>query len=226
MAKANTSAYSADPQFQKYYTQILSSMTPQTIEYQAPTEAEIAAQISEYLRPAVDQQIRSRQEATVAQRAATDVDAASRGILASTWVTDIKNRLHQQETADIADAESNYRQQLLEGVFNRQAQEAERANQIAMFNAQMRQQAEKDAYSRAGDMYNLYLQKKKSSASKNTPKKKKEVAKPAVDDEYTKYLKTKKLLADNVAKKLATPIKPDLLWHGPTSGSLVRVGLR
>lgn len=226
MAKANTSAYSADPQFQKYYTQILSSMTPQTIEYQAPTEAEIAAQISEYLRPAVDQQIRSRQEATVAQRAATDVDAASRGILASTWVTDIKNRLHQQETADIADAESNYRQQLLEGVFNRQAQEAERANQIAMFNAQMRQQAEKDAYSRAGDMYNLYLQKKKSSASKNTPKKKKEVAKTTEDDEYTKYLKTKKLLADNVAKKLATPIKPDLLWRGPTSGSLVRVGLR
>lgn len=154
--------YDADPVFQKYYEQILAGMNPNTIEYTAPTADEIAAQISEYLRPAVDQQIRSRQEATAQQRAATDADAAARGILSSTWVTDIKNRLKQSENADIAAAESNYRSQLLEGVFNRQAQEADRANQIAIFNAQMRAQAEKDAYQRAGDMYNLYLKKKAS----------------------------------------------------------------
>lgn len=154
--------YDADPVFQQYYEQILAGMNPNTIDYTAPTAEELAAQISEYLRPAVDQQIRSRQEATAQQRAATDADAAARGILSSTWVTDIKNRLKQSENADIAAAESNYRSQLLEGVFNRQAQEADRATQIAMFNAQMRQQAEKDAYQRAGDMYNLYLKKKSS----------------------------------------------------------------
>lgn len=167
--EVNTNPYAADPQFQQYYQQILASMTPQTIDYQAPTADEIASQISAYLRPAVDQQIRNRQQSTLQQRAATDADAASRGILASTWVTDIKNRLHQQETADIAAAESDYRSQLLQGVFNRQAQEADRANQIAMFNAQMRQQAESDAYNRAGDMYNLYLQKKKGSGSAKQP---------------------------------------------------------
>lgn len=161
--------YAADPQFQQYYQQILASMTPQTIDYQAPTSEEIAAQISAYLRPAVDQQIRNRRQSTLQQRAATDADAASRGILGSTWVTDIKNRLHQSETADIAAAESDYRSQLLQGVFNRQAQEADRANQIAMFNAQMRQQAEDAAYNRAGDMYNIYLQKKKGSGGGSKP---------------------------------------------------------
>lgn len=159
------SGYDADPKFQEYYQQILAGMNPNTIEYQAPTADEIASQISEYLRPAVDQQIRSRREATAQQRAQTDADAASRGILSSTWVTDIKNRLKQSENADIAAAESDYRAQLLQGVYNRQAQEADRANQIAMFNAQMKQQAEADAYKRAGDMYNLYLSNKSRGGS-------------------------------------------------------------
>lgn len=154
-------AYDVDPEFARIYDQILGSLKPEQMSYTAPTAAEIAAQISEYLRPTVDQQIKNRQNATRQQRAQTDADAASRGILASTWVTDLKNRLYQQEAADIAAAESDYRSQLLQGVYNRQAQEADRAYQIEMFNTQMRQQAESDAYNRAADMYNLYLQNKK-----------------------------------------------------------------
>ncbi len=168
MADAN-GAYGVDPKFQQYYTEILANLNPQTIAYQAPSVDEIASQISAYLRPAVDQQIANRRLSTLQQRAATDADAASRGILSSTWVTDIKNRLMQSEAADVAAAESDYRAQLLQGVYNRQQQEEDRANQIAMFNAQMRQQAEKDAYSRAGDMYNLYLQNKKPSGGKKKP---------------------------------------------------------
>lgn len=214
--EVNTNPYAADPQFQQYYQQILASMTPQTIDYQAPTAAEIASQISAYLRPAVDQQIRNRQQSTLQQRAATDADAASRGILASTWVTDIKNRLHQQETADIAAAESDYRSQLLQGVFNRQAQEADRANQIAMFNAQMRQQAESDAYNRAGDMYNLYLQKKRGSGSKTPTTETQPETAPDLsnDPDYKLWLLLKKG-TDNVVKN---PIKPDLI------GSILRPG--
>lgn len=214
--EATTNPYAADPQFQQYYQQILASMTPQTIDYQAPTADEIASQISAYLRPAVDQQIRNRQQSTLQQRAATDADAASRGILASTWVTDIKHRLHQQETADIAAAESDYRSQLLQGVFNRQAQEADRANQIAMFNAQMRQQAESDAYKRAGDMYNLYLQKKRGSGSKTPTTETPPETAPDLsnDPDYKLWLLLKKG-TDNVVKN---PIKPDLI------GSILRPG--
>ena len=153
----NSSPYSADPHFQQYYDQILASLTPQTIEYQTPTIDEIAQQISGYLRPSTDAQIRNRQRSTVQQRAATDVDAASRGMLPSTWVTDYKNRLSMQENSDIADIEAAYRAQLLQGVAARQQDEANRAYQIAMFNAQMRQAAEESAYGRAGDMYQIYL---------------------------------------------------------------------
>lgn len=211
--------YDADPVFQKYYEQILAGMNPNTIEYTAPTADEIAAQISEYLRPAVDQQIRSRQEATAQQRAATDADAAARGILSSTWVTDIKNRLKQSENADIAAAESNYRSQLLEGVFNRQAQEADRANQIAIFNAQMRAQAEKDAYQRAGDMYNLYLKKKASGGGGGGAGTAAGTAAGADGDdgdEYGKFLGIMRHIGNTLSNK--TPKKPDLI------GSVIRPG--
>lgn len=206
MADTANGAYSADPMFQQYYNEILASMTPQTIDYQAPTADEIASQISAYLRPAVDQQIRNRQQSTLSQRAATDADAASRGILASTWVTDIKNRLMQSEAADVAAAESDYRAQLLQGVYNRQAQEADRANQIAMFNAQMRQQAESDAYQRAGDMYNLYLQNKKSSGGGGGGSGGTEESLGAEDDEYTKFLAAKASLAERINQLVKKPL--------------------
>lgn len=168
-----TSAYNADPKFQEYYNAIAAQLSPQTIEYQAPTIDEIAAQISGYLRPSTDAQIKARQQATIRQRAATDADAASRGMLSSTWVTDYKNRLAQQESSDIADVEAAYRAQLLQGVAARQQDEANRAYQIAMFNAQMRQAAESDAYKRAGDMYQIYLNGKGSGGGSgktgNTP---------------------------------------------------------
>lgn len=168
-----TGAYSADPKFQEYYNAIAAQLSPQTIDYTAPSLDEIAAQISGYLRPSADAQIKARQQATIRQRAATDADAASRGMLSSTWVTDYKNRLAQQENSDIADVEAAYRAQLLQGVAARQQDEANRAYQIAMFNAQMRQAAESDAYKRAGDMYQIYLNGKGSGGgggkTGNTP---------------------------------------------------------
>lgn len=216
MADTANGAYGADPMFQQYYNEILASMTPQTIEYQAPTADEIAAQISSYLRPAVDQQIRNRQQSTLQQRAATDADAASRGILASTWVTDIKNRLMQSEAADVAAAESDYRAQLLQGVYNRQAQEADRAHQIAMFNAQMRQQAESDAYQRAGDMYNLYLQNKKSSGGGGGGSGSTAGSLGAEDDEYTKFLAAKASLADRINQLVKKPsLQPVINFANP-----------
>lgn len=199
-------AYDVDPEFARLYEQILGSLKPEQMSYTAPTAAEIAAQISEYLRPTVDQQIKNRQNATRQQRAQTDADAASRGILASTWVTDIKNRLAQSENADIAAAESDYRAQLLQGVYNRQAQEADRAYQIEMFNAQMRQQAEAEAYKRAGDMYNLYLQNKKKGSGGGGGGKQEE--NPAEKDKTTPVA------------PIITPPKPDLIWRNPNAQML------
>lgn len=226
MADTATGAYSADPMFQQYYNEILASMTPQTIDYQAPTADEIAAQISAYLRPSVDQQIRDRQQSTLQQRAATDADAASRGILASTWVTDIKNRLMQSEAADVAAAESDYRAQLLQGVYNRQAAEADRANQIAMFNAQMRQQAESDAYKRAADMYNLYLQNKSSSGGGrgggSDSDKPSELTND--DDAYERFLGAQKALETSVAG-LATRLPMSTPIGRATGYTAMRGGL-
>lgn len=220
MADTATGAYGADPVFQQYYNEILANMNPQTIDYQAPTADEIASQISAYLRPAVDQQIRNRQQSTLQQRAATDADAASRGILASTWVTDIKNRLRQSEAADVAAAESDYRAQLLQGVYNRQAQEADRANQIAMFNAQMRQQAEADAYKRAGDMYNLYLTNKNSGGGSGGGSGS-SGSNGAEDDDYVKFLTAKAMLHDKIKQIVKKPVLQPVI----DTSNLIKRGL-
>ena len=199
IAKGGT-PYGADPQFQAYYDAISSQIAPQTVDYTAPTIDEIAAQISGYLRPSTDAQIRSRQAATVKQRAATDADAASRGMLPSTWVTDYKNRLAQQENADIADIESAYRAQLLQGVASRQQEEADRAYQIAMFNAQMRQAAEESAYNRAGDMYQIYLNRKSHGSSSGSGSSE-EVS--LVDDFNASLLKLQDQIAQNMGNMLS-----------------------
>ena len=233
MAQNTTAIYGGDPKFNEYYQSILASMKPNTVEYNAPTPEEIASQISAYLRPAVDQQIRARREATAQQRAATDADAASRGILASTWVTDIKNRLHQNETADIAAAESDYRSQLLQGVFNRQAQEADRANQIAMFNAQMRQQAEADAYKRAGDQYNIYLQNRKSGSGGGkgggAATEPAAPSDPSTDAGYANFLKLQASRNNNLQARLnsgAVLPRPDLIMNGRLGAGGPRFGFR
>ena len=111
-----------------YYSAILgqlgnSGVNPEKITYEAlgyemPTEVEIAQKISEYLRPNYDRAISSRRAQTTQNRAALDIDAASRGMGSSTWLTDAKNRQALAEAADIAGLESDYGTNLAQNVYN------------------------------------------------------------------------------------------------------------
>lgn len=145
----------ANEKLNTYYNQILSGLTANTIDYTPKTEDELAAEISAYLRPSTDSAIADRREQTAANRASIDVDAASRGILPSTWVTDMKNRQFISENADVADLESQYTSALNQGVSDRLANQESNALSVAQFNARMKSEAESNAYARALDMYNL-----------------------------------------------------------------------
>lgn len=170
-----------------YYNSILKSLgssaiTPERINYESlgydmPTEAEIASKISEYLRPGYDKAISARRAQTDQNRAAIDIDAASRGMGASTWVTDAKTRQMNAEAADIAGLESDYNANLAQNVYNMYNQHLanqlevgmfDKSNQLAVdeqnvanalaaaqWNEQMRRALEETAYSRALNAYNL-----------------------------------------------------------------------
>lgn len=88
--------------------------------YKLPTtdKDEIKSYVESYLRTAYDQSIENRRKQTEADRAMIDLDAHSRGMGGSTWVTDAKQRLQDSEADDIAKMEANYQAGLNEAVLN------------------------------------------------------------------------------------------------------------
>lgn len=143
----------ADPTYTKrtslaeYYNSILGNLqgsemanpeklTYEAIGYDMPTEVEIAQKISEYLRPNYDRAISSRRAQTTQNRAAIDVDAASRGMGSSTWLTDAKTRQMNAEASDIAGLESDYGASLAQNVYNMYNQHLGNKMNVDMFNRQ------------------------------------------------------------------------------------------
>lgn len=136
----------------KDFQSLLGSYAP-TISYTPASREELQQDISSYLRPAYDLAIQQRKDATVANKANIDVDAASRGMGSSTWVTDVKDRAQDSEARDIATLESQYAGALAQQLMS--ALQQEKANQLAVdqYNASSQAQALQTALGLAGDFY-------------------------------------------------------------------------
>lgn len=136
----------------KDFQSLLGSYAP-TISYTPTSREELQTDIESYLRPAYDLAIQQRKDATVANKANIDVDAASRGMGSSTWVTDVKNRAQDSEARDIATLESQYAAAMAQQLMS--ALQQEKANQLAVdqYNASAQAQALQTALGLAGDFY-------------------------------------------------------------------------
>jgi lysozyme family protein len=147
------SAFSA--MFDDLYSMI-GAYTP-SISYAPTDEATIKNNIASYLRPAVDQAIANRGKQTVTNKANIDADAAARGMGASTWVTDVKNRQQNAEASDVATMESNYGATLAQQIAAALAQEKQNQLTAQQYNAAMQNNALSQALSLAGSFYNQSL---------------------------------------------------------------------
>ncbi|HWS31053.1 MAG TPA: hypothetical protein VN512_13185 [Clostridia bacterium] len=144
------------------------AMIPQTsISYTPQSEASIRSGIESYLRPSVDQAIANRQKQTITNKANIDADAASRGMGASTWVTDVKNRQQNAEASDVASMESNYGATLAERIAAAMAQERANSLSAQQFNATAQANAISQALSLANGLYGQSL--KSSGSGKKAP---------------------------------------------------------
>ena len=130
---------------------------PQEIVYNAKSEDEIRSSISAWLRPSYEQAITTRKEQTLTNKANLDADAIARGMGASTYVTDVKNRQQNAESRDIATMESDYGSTLAEYVSEGVEDEANRALQVEEFNAEQRQKAYEMAYAAALVLFQEYI---------------------------------------------------------------------
>lgn len=173
---------SADPnytslgnkQFDSYYQSFLKTLPTEEIEYhpieyEAQTVEGIRDQVAGYMRNYYDKAIKQRQTQTSQYNAAADVDAASRGMLPSTYLSDLKGRQYMAEAADIANLESDYNANLAQTTAEQYNQYLNRrlqvdtqnvANQMDVdkWNAQARLALEELAYNRGAQAWQLSKQ--------------------------------------------------------------------
>lgn len=147
-----------------FVDQMYARFAPQQVEYDARSEEEIRSSVSAWLRPSYEQAIANRQEQTRLNKANLDADAIARGMGASTYVTDVKNRQQNAESSDIASLESDYGATLSKYVLDNLDSEKDRALEAEQYNADARQSAYDKAYSAALSLYEQY--KKSGGKSK------------------------------------------------------------
>ncbi len=142
---------------------------PQEVAYDARSEEEIRASVTAWLRPSYEQAIAKRQEQTRQSKANLDADAIARGMGASTYVTDVKNRQQNAESGDIAALEADYGSMLSKYVLDSVDGESDRALEAATFNAGQRQTAYDKAYTAALSLFEEYKKNAKSGRRAGTP---------------------------------------------------------
>jgi len=152
-----TMAMFGDANLQSQYDNIRSQLqgsgayTPLSLPEQ--TLDGIAEQLAQIYRPQVERAIAQRSGATKQQKAAIDVDAGSRGMGTSTWVTDAKNRLMSAEAADIAGMESDYASQLAGDALTQYQNYLSDKLRLDQYNQQLQAAMEGAAYDQAMQQY-------------------------------------------------------------------------
>ena len=133
---------------------------PERINVDQHTYEEYADEAASYLSKYLDNSIAARRKQTSDARAAADVDAYSRGMGGSTWLSDAKNRLAEQEASDIMAAQNEFLGKVGEQAFNAMQAQEGRVLQAAMQNAanQLTADQQNAYYANAVDQYNANAQ--------------------------------------------------------------------
>ena len=155
--------------FERFFDQAYAQFAPEEIEYQAKSEEEIRNSIAGWLQPGYDEAISERKELTQQNNANLDADAIARGMGASTYVSDVKNRQQNAESSDIASLRANYGATLSKNVFDSMNAENEHVLEVKEFNAQQRQQAYEMAYQAALVLFEQYLKNPQKGQDLFTP---------------------------------------------------------
>ena len=143
--------------YQDIYSQLQGSGGYTPLSMPEQTLDSITEQLAGALRPQFERAIAQRYGATKEQKARIDVDAASRGMGSSTWVTDAKNRIMNAEAADIAGLESDYASQLAGDALNQYNNYLGDKLALDQYNQKLAQALGDDAYARTMQQLNAGL---------------------------------------------------------------------
>lgn len=141
------------PSFEAIFSEMLKRYLPETVTFEPLDEDVLKETISNWLRPAYDQAIRSRQERTQRQNAELDADALARGMGTSTYVTDVKDRAFRSEAQDVGALEGDYASTLAGQLYDAMRAQQETKIEVDMFNAEQINRAREKAAAAAQALY-------------------------------------------------------------------------
>lgn len=147
---------SGAPTFESIFSEMLARYLPETVSFTPLGEDVLRETIRNWIRPAYEQAIRSRRERTERQNAELDADAWSRGMGASTYVTDVKDRAFLSEAQDVADLESDYASTLAGHLYDAMRAQQEQKIEVDKFNAEQINHAREKAAAAAEALYAAY----------------------------------------------------------------------
>ncbi len=135
--------YKVPEAYSQYLDQLQNSLLSktETVNYNPLSPSALKSAIAKALRPGYDKAIQNRQASAATNRAAIDADAAARGVGASTWVTDVKNRQNDAMAKDIAGIESDYSGQLYQNLLSKLSEQDQMSMTAQQFNANAKQNA-------------------------------------------------------------------------------------
>ncbi|HWQ58315.1 MAG TPA: hypothetical protein VN540_04775 [Clostridia bacterium] len=143
--------------FQKYYETVMDTIGVPGVSVNIPSRDEIKKEYEDALRPGVDYAIGRRRKRGEEVLAEIDVDAASRGMAASTYVTSVKEREGDDVEEDVSIMEAQYTATLAERIASALEYYASLELQAATANAQMQANASNTALGIAWQWYQSYL---------------------------------------------------------------------
>ncbi len=156
------------PSFEAIFADMLKTYLPETITFEPLGEDVLRETIANWLRPAYEQAIKSREQRTERSNAELDADAWARGMGASTYVTDVKDRAYRSEAQDISDLESDYASNLAGELYDAMRAQQEQKIEVDKFNAEQINRAREKAAAAAQALYASYRSGGGRSGSSNS----------------------------------------------------------
>ena len=149
MAQAATASIPVD--LTSLYEQLKTMLLPdaEQVNYTPRSRADLRASLEASLLPTYQAAVKERQTNTQKTNASIDADAAARGIGASTWGQDVKNRNYGSEAQDIASMRGQYNSTLASNLQSLMSDQENRKLSADQYNNSAKASAMSNALSMA-----------------------------------------------------------------------------
>lgn len=151
--------------FESLFEEMLKQYLPETVEFTPLSEDVLRETIQNWLRPAYEQAIQNRRDQTQRINAELDADAWSRGMGASTYLSDVKERQYRGEQRDVDTLEGNYASTLAGHLYDAMKEQQNKKIEVDEFNAEQINHARELAVKAARELYEAYLAANKRRGS-------------------------------------------------------------